>query len=132
MFVGRGQRLPERFLQILKRLKQEFTHRVSEACKGDDDLLVPPQLIINFDQTNAKYVPVSEWTLAKEGSKQVPIIGLEDKREMTVLLACTLSGKLLHPQLIYAGRTSRCHPSVSFPDGWNITHSQTVGQQRKQ
>ncbi len=43
---------------------------------------------------------------------------------MTVLLACTLSGKLLHPQLIYAGRTSRCHPSVSFPDGWNITHSQ--------
>ncbi len=70
-----ARKIPANFEEI----KTEFTHRVSEACKGDDDLLVPPQLIINFDQTNANYVPVSEWTLAKEGSKQVPIIGLEDK-----------------------------------------------------
>ena len=42
---------------------------------------------------------------------------------MTVLLCCTLSGGLLPPQLVYAGKTERCHPTTSFPDGWNITHS---------
>ena len=88
-----------------------------------DDQFVPPQLIINLDQTNAKFIPVSEWILDKEGSKQVSIIGKEDKREMTVLLSCTLGGKLLPPQLIYAGCTNRCHPNFTFPNSWNVTHS---------
>ena len=57
------------------------------------------------------------------GTKQVSIIGLEDKREMTVLLCCTQSGGLLPPQLVYAGKTKCCHPTTSFLDGWNITHS---------
>ena len=69
-------------------------------------------------------MPCSEWTLAAQGSKQVEIRGLDDKREMTALLATTLGGKVLPPQLIYAGKTPRCHPSgISFPDDWNITHS---------
>ena len=37
------------------------------------------ELIINFDQTELKYVPVSDWTMEKEGSKKVPITGLRDK-----------------------------------------------------
>lgn len=78
--------------------------------------MVPPPLIINFDQTNANFVPVSEWTLAKEGSKQVSIVTIDDKREMTVLLSCSMSGELLPPQLIYAGRTPHCHPVFAFPD----------------
>ena len=87
-------------------------------CK--QQLLILPQLTINFDQTNAN---VSEWTMAKVGSKQVSIVAMDDKREMTVLLSCTLSGELLPPQLIYAGCTPRCHPPVSFLDKWNVTHS---------
>ena len=39
---------------------------------------------------------------------------------MTVLLCCTPSGGLLPPQLVYA---ESCHPTTSFPDGWNITYS---------
>ena len=26
-------------------------------------------------------------------------------------------------QLIYEGKTEKCHPSVSFPTGWHITHT---------
>jgi hypothetical protein len=37
----------------------------------------------------------------EEGSKQVKMVGLIDKRQITTLLACTKSGKLLPPQLIY-------------------------------
>ena len=39
----------------------------------------PLDLIMNFDQTNSKLVPVSDWTLEKEESKQVAIVGKEDK-----------------------------------------------------
>lgn len=56
------------------------------------------------------------------------VTGIDDKREMTVLLACTLSGKLLHSQLIYAGKTPWCHPvlfsqSCDFPHNWDVWHS---------
>ena len=61
--------------------------------------------------------------MAKEGSKQVPVVGKEDKREITALLAVTASGTLLPPQLIYQGKTDGCHPKISFPADWNVTHS---------
>ena len=68
-------------------------------------------------------VPVSDWTLEVQGTKQIDMIASDDKREVTVLLAVSLSGELLPPQVIYAGKTDWCHPSVSVPQGWNVTHS---------
>lgn len=41
-----------------------------------------------------------------------------------MLLGCTLSGKLLPPQVIYQGKTNVCHPKFKFPDTWNVTHSE--------
>ena len=67
-------------------------------------------------------VPVGDYTLEEKESKQIPIIGLEDKRQITVLLGCTLSGRLLPPQVIYAGSTNQVHPKFFFPEGWHITH----------
>ena len=123
-FVRRkGTKAARKLPSDYEDIKASFLERVREAATTSTGSFIPPQLILNFDQTNAKFVPVSEWTLEKSGTKQVSIVGLEDKREMTVLLCCTLSGELLSPQLIYAGKTERCHPSVCFPDGWNITHS---------
>ena len=79
--------------------------------------------MLNFDQTGTKMVPVSDWNLEVQGSKQIDMIGLQDKREITVLLAISLTGELISPQVIYAGKTPRCHPHVNIPFGWNITHS---------
>lgn len=39
---------------------------------------IPKDLIVNWDQTAIKYVPVSEWTMEKVGSKCVKIAGLQD------------------------------------------------------
>uniref|UniRef100_A0A8W8P487 DDE-1 domain-containing protein n=1 Tax=Magallana gigas TaxID=29159 RepID=A0A8W8P487_MAGGI len=58
-----------------------------------------------------------------EGTQRVPIIGLDDKRQVTVVFAGTLSGDFLAPQVIYQGNTSACHPEYDFPLAWNITHS---------
>ena len=101
-------------------MKSAFLECIHEVATTATGSFVPPQLILNFDQTNAKFVPVSEWTLENSGTKQVSIIGLEDKREMTVLLC---GGGLLPPQLVYAGKTERFHPTTTFLDGWNITYS---------
>ena len=84
---------------------------------------IPLELVINLDQTGSKLVPASQWTLADEGFRQVDVIGVEDKREMTVLLAITLAGKLLPPQVLYTGKTTKCHPVVEFPADWGVCHS---------
>ena len=80
-------------------------------------------MIINWDQTGSKLVvPVGELTIAGEGSKQVSVVGKEDKQEITVL-AISASGVLLPPQVIYQGKTPGCHTKITFPSSWNITHS---------
>ena len=59
------------------------------------------------------------------------IRGLDDKCETTVLSMTTLSGTVLPPQLIYAGKTPRCHPTgVSFPSNSNVTHSNNSNEQK--
>jgi hypothetical protein len=61
--------------------------------------------------------------MADEGSHQVEVVGLEDKREITVLLAISGDGEILPPQVLYAGTTARCHPAVNFPDEWDVWHT---------
>ena len=62
--------------------------------------------------------------MAPQGSKRVEIMGKDDKRQITGVFGCTLSGDFLPIQLIYQGKTSKCLPSVTFPSDWNITFSE--------
>ena len=87
---------------------------------------VPDELIINWNQTSVDVVPASNWTMNLRGEKQVPVKGTDDKRQYTSLLACTLSGQLLPPQIIYQGKTDQCHPhGVKWPQDWDVTHTET-------
>ena len=101
-------------------IKSEYLKRIDSVVKDHN---IPDSLIINWDQTGSNYVPVNPWTMAEKGSEQVPIAQLDDKRQMTVLLACTKSGEMLPPQLIYQGKTDLCHPTYPFPESWDITHT---------
>ena len=102
-------------------LKAQFVFDIRTIVEMED---IPPDMIINWDHTGIHYVPVSNWTLAKEGSKRVEIAGAEDKRQITAVFAATKSGKFLPPQVIYAGKTKKCIPSVKFPDDWLVTHTE--------
>ena len=84
---------------------------------------VPPELIINWDQTGLNYVPVSSWTMAEEGSKRIEIDGKDDKRQITAMFACSMTGDFLPPQIIYQGKTTRCLPKFKFPSDWSTTYS---------
>ena len=112
------RKLPADFLEI----KLSFLQRIKDEVEKNS---IPQDLIVNWDQTGSKLVPVSEWTMEKEGTKQVPVVGKDDKREVTILLSIAATGDLLPPQVIhvYQGKTSECHVNVTFPEGWNITHS---------
>ena len=35
---------------------------------------IPQEMIINWDQTGIKYVPVNTWTMEKEGSKRIQVL----------------------------------------------------------
>ena len=61
--------------------------------------------------------------MEKQGSKRVKIIGKDDKRQITVVLAGTMAGDFLPVQLVYQGTTSRCLPPYKFPQDWDITYS---------
>ena len=59
----------------------------------------------------------------RSGTKVVVISKSDDKRQVTAVLAGTLTGEFLTPQVLYEGKTKRCHPKSSAPSGWDIWHS---------
>ena len=81
---------------------------------------IPNQLVLNWDHTGINYIPVSSWTMAKEGTKRIEIGGLGDKRQLTLVLAGSLSGNILPFQVIYTGKTPKCLPSLEFPADWDL------------
>ena len=84
---------------------------------------IPQDLVLNWDQTAVNYVPVSNWTMAKEGTHKVSIAGIDDKRQITLVLAASMTGKLLPLQIVYQGKTKASVPSVDFPASWDVTFS---------
>ena len=112
-----SRKLPDGFEDI----KAVYLENISKVFKKYS---IPLSMVINFDQTDTIMVPVSDWTLEVQGSKEIDMIGLDDKREVTALIL-SMTAELLPPQIIHGGKIPRCHPSVNIPPGWNMTHSQS-------
>ena len=110
-----GKMLPAEF----KLQKEGFLNDICAEVIMND---IPEDLIFNWDQTGIHLVPVSEWTMEKQGTKNIIVTGVDDKRQITLVMAATMTGCFLHPQILYEGKTTRCHPSVKFPEGWDVSH----------
>ena len=79
-------------------LKQQFLLDIKAIVELEE---IPSDLIINWDQTGINYVPVSQWTMDKKGSKRVEVVGIDDKRQITAVFAGNLSCDFLPIQLVY-------------------------------
>ena len=101
-------------------LKDTFLQDVKHSMLMDE---IPPELVVNFDQTGINYVPVSSWSMEKEGAKRVEVVGKEDKPQITAVFGISMSGDFLPIQLVYQGKTTKCLPSFDFPPSWDITYS---------
>ena len=105
-------------------IRGKFHRRIARRVRKYQ---IPDELVINWDQTGVEVIPAGNWTMNQRGDKQihVDVKGIDDKCQYTALLACTMSGEMLPPQIIYQGTTNRCHPNVVLPPDWDITHSST-------
>ena len=97
-----------------EKLKHSFLENVVSTVMMEE---VPMELVMNWDQTGIKIVPSSCWTMDEQGSQRVEINGIGDKRMIAAVLCGTLMGDFLPIQLIYAGKTTHCHPRYKFPLG---------------
>ena len=50
------------------------------------------ELVLNWDQTGIKIVPSSNWTMERQGSKCVELIGTADKRQITAMFCGNVIG----------------------------------------
>ena len=85
-----------------EEVKRQFLFDIHSIAAMEE---VPSDLIINWDQTSIHYIPISQWTMEKQGSKHVEITAADDKRQIMAVLAGSLAGDFLPPQLIYKGMT---------------------------
>ena len=85
---------------------------------------IPPELVLNADQTPSSYVSVGRSTMAARGSTSVSIKGLTDKRNITLTFVISLSDEFLPLQIIYGGKTTASHPrGFKFPAGFSISQN---------
>ena len=104
--------------QFLSEEKFTFQRAISTAVFDND---IPTSLILNLDQTPLSYVSPGKYTFNLRGAKNVPIKGVDDKRQITATFAVTLDGRFLPIQLIYQGKSERCLPKYEFPESFSVS-----------
>ena len=108
-------------MELARKIKTTGKVEIAEGAKKEAKFLyfhndivaiveeheIPPNLIMNLEQTPLECVPMSHYTMTKKGAKSVPIAGSTDKSCITRSLVITLAGDLLTLQLIYSGKTTQ-------------------------
>ncbi|KIM89788.1 hypothetical protein PILCRDRAFT_94971 [Piloderma croceum F 1598] len=104
-----AQKLPDNWEDLCKC----SFFSIAYGIKEED---IPPELYVNLDQTQVVYAQGSKLTWAKTGSRQVTVIGEDEKRAFTVLVSVSNSGELLPFQAIYQGYSTKTCPAASAKD----------------
>ena len=104
------------FLQTMNYVKRKSTTKAGIAVRNFDKIKdqflldikgvkmmedIPDELVVNWDQTGIKYVPVSQWTMEQKGAKRVEVHGVDDKRQITAVFGGSLTGDFLPVLLVY-------------------------------
>ena len=114
--------------QQVSQMKHTYPSQVSGIVKVHK---IPPELVINWDQAGVNLIPSQNWTMEQQGSSRVEIAGINDKRQVTLTLAGSMSGELLPVQLLYQGKMTRCHPYYSYPPGFDVWHTPNHWEMRR-
>ena len=90
--------------QLFSRCDNTFFHYTSAiaACRRELERLdIPSGLVLNLDLKHLSYVSPAKYTLPSKGSTNIPIKGLEDKKNVTVNCVIAASASFLPIQVIY-------------------------------
>ena len=66
---------------------------------------LPPEVVINIDQTYLPFILTSKYTLEEKGLSRVSVPGTADYRQVRGTFGITMAGRFLPIQLIYHGKT---------------------------
>ncbi len=63
---------------------------------------IPPCLVVNTDQIEVHLVPIRrDQTWERKGTKDIQVIGIEDKRQITILVSFSTKGSMLPLQVVF-------------------------------
>jgi len=88
---------------------------------------IPPELVVNYDQTAIYVRPATEQTYETKGVKAVRSLGKDEKRQITGMVSSASSGSMLPLQLIFQGKTTAVVPNhvearEAVRKGWDFTN----------
>ncbi|KAJ3790464.1 hypothetical protein GGU10DRAFT_251459, partial [Lentinula aff. detonsa] len=103
-----AQKLPENVEEIVTNaaLREAFCIR---------NYNIDAALRVNTDQTQTIYQQGTKITWHQKGDRQVPVVGIDEKRAFTLVPSISASGELLPFQAIFHGGTTASCPSPSSP-----------------
>ena len=104
-----GKKVPDGVTYILTNAFFRLVHTISENS-------ITIELCVNTDQTLVIYAAGASDTYAPKGSKQVDVVGKDEKQGFTLVVGVSMSGDVLPFQAIYAGSTSHSLPSPAASD----------------
>ena len=102
-----AQKLPE---NSEERCVEQFLRL---ALTVRDCAIFHPSFYVNIDQTNVIYQPANTSTYEEKGSKQVAVLGQDEKRAFTVVVGISAAGDALPFQVIYGGKSKRSLPTTT-------------------
>lgn len=103
-----GKKTPENVTQILTDSALRLVSTISQHN-------VPKPLSVNSDQTGVTYSASGLATWAPIGSKQVEVVGKDERRSFTLMVGISMSGEVLPFQAIYGGRSAASLPTGNAP-----------------
>ena len=74
---------------------------------------IPPELVVNADQTGIMLVPVGKRTYARLGAKAIRLLGIDDKRQICMCFySCFFFVKCLRSQDSFIIFVASCQVTV--------------------
>ena len=123
----KGTRAARKLLKDWEHQGLQRTQRITYLVKAHS---IAPELVINTDQTRIHLVPAGgARTWAEKGSKHVQILGMEDKRQITISVSSSTAWNLLPFQLVFTWTTNKYLPprnegrQMCEDIGWHLTYS---------
>jgi hypothetical protein len=112
-------------------LTQGYTmvYKVADLVKAYS---IPPTFVVNNDQNGVHLVlNGAERTWGPKGTKDMQVLGLEDKRLITMVVSSSATRDLLPPQIVFINRTTyKSLPPNNqgktnyIKDDWDLTFSE--------
>ena len=77
---------PKIMVSNFEEMKSQYLMDVKAFVTVEE---IPDDMVLHWDETAIKYILLSNWTMDKEGSKQVEVVSIDDKRQITAVCQIT-------------------------------------------